>query len=111
MSDVSLKEHLETRFDELEKRIELSARANEAALAVQTNELARRLDTLNHAHQQAVEKESSFLPRGEYGIAQAEWHRWRNDIEAWRNRVIGIAIGGGAAGGIIAALLTRMLLK
>ncbi len=50
MANVSLRDHFEALLRERDK-----------ALDVQTKELHRRLDALNHAHEQAVEVQNTYV--------------------------------------------------
>lgn len=50
------------------------------ALALDAQEKERRLDGLNHAHEQAREKERDFIPRETYEGSMAEIKRTLDDI-------------------------------
>ena len=66
-----------TRIAVLEERI----LGRDAALKLQAVEYERRLEDLNHAHQQAVEQRAQFLPREVYDIAVSEWRVWRTEVD------------------------------
>ena len=50
---------LETLKELMEQRFEAERRA----LEIQSTELARRLDILNHAHEEAVRVQNTYVPR------------------------------------------------
>lgn len=106
--DVPLREYIERRLHDLESNISAKAEAKAEALAIQTKELERRLEILNHEHARAVENFNTYLPRSEYGLTMGEMQKWKSDVEAWRNRMIGIALGSATAGGAAGALVTKL---
>lgn len=107
MSEVTLKEYVERRLLDLESNISALADAKAEALAIQTKELERRLDSLNHAHALAVQNFNTYIPRNEYNITIGELHKWKNEIDAWRNRMLGMALGSAAGGGVAGALIAK----
>ena len=54
---------LDERIKALQREIDHTEIAGKRALEVAASELARRLDNLNHAHQQAVEVQGTYVPR------------------------------------------------
>lgn len=56
---------LDERIKSVEREMERSEKSHERALKIASDELARRLDTLNHAHAEAVQIQGTYLPRGE----------------------------------------------
>ena len=54
----------------------------ETALTLQAKEYARRLDELNHAHQQAVDRYEQFTPREMWTIRNREIDDWRRRVDA-----------------------------
>lgn len=54
---------LEERLDALRERADRDQTSSRQALELASTELARRLDLLNHAHQDAKEALTTYLPR------------------------------------------------
>ena len=86
---VSLKEHLLALLAEqkematqrkatLDLRFELAQRA----LELDHTEMLRRLDLLNHAHEEARQKEASFVGREVYESQAKEHNKWRDEVNA-----------------------------
>jgi hypothetical protein len=73
-----LREVLQARFDSV-------AKAQELAYV----ELQRRLDMLNHAHQEAVAKEVHFMPRELAEQQQREYTVWRDTVNNALNQQVG----------------------
>lgn len=48
--------------------------------SLQADELARRLDELNHAHAKATEDKMQFLPREVFEQSQKEERSWREQV-------------------------------
>jgi hypothetical protein len=120
-NSVSLKEHLlallaadremanqQKTFTDL--RFELAERA----LELDHVEMLRRLDLLNHAHEDARQKEASFVSREVYDTQTKENNKWRDDVNAslstrqGRSSVtsgVAGAIGGLALSGLFAMIM------
>ena len=86
---VSLKEHLLAllanqqemamqRKATVDMRFELAQRA----LELDHVEMLRRLDLLNHAHEEARQKEASFVGREVYESQAKEHNKWRDEVNA-----------------------------
>ncbi len=56
--------------------------ADERALRLQAQEYERRLETLNHAHQQAQDRNAEFVRLGEYNVAMREYRQVNEDLRA-----------------------------
>ncbi len=69
-------ETLETRITRLEERLA----AKETATQLQAKEYERRLTDLNHAHEQAQEKNAEYLPRETWEAAVEQWNDWRSGV-------------------------------
>lgn len=54
---------LDERLQALVRDLERSERDRDRAIRLASDELARRLDDLNHAHQHATEVQSTYVPR------------------------------------------------
>lgn len=64
--EVPLREFLERRIDDLERRLDERDTHRQEALRLQHVEYERRLDTLNHAHEQAVEVQHTYVTQDKY---------------------------------------------
>lgn len=82
----------------------------------QANEYERRLQELNHANQQQIERNASYVSRETWEISMDahqkddnqkhnEMNIWRREIDQWR----WISIGASIAAGSIAGWITRLL--
>jgi len=64
---INLREHLDQiiriKFKAQEQAVEQRFNAHDKALELAAGELGRRLEILNHAHQQAMEVQRTFVPR------------------------------------------------
>ena len=74
MSD---EQHLRERIATLEAEV----KGQDKALAIQSREYERRLQDLNHSHEQAVERYAQFLPREIYEGDGRELRAWRRIID------------------------------
>ena len=102
----------------------------ERAMTLQAKEYERRLEALNHAHEQQVERNTEYVSReiwdafkrstdvrfdstGETNNKRAEAFDKRvMELEQWRSRSTGVILGAmaviGAVGGAIGAFFTRL---
>lgn len=71
----ALREYVDVRFDE-----------NKHKDAVTAIELARRLDILNHAHEQATKLQETYVSREVFDIANERL----GALEQWQSKVIGM---------------------
>jgi hypothetical protein len=88
-NSVSLKEHLlsliaiERELAEREKTfVNLRFELAERALELDHVEMLRRLDLLNHAHEDARQKEASFVGREVYESQVKEHNKWRDEVNS-----------------------------
>jgi hypothetical protein len=88
-NSVSLKEHLlsvlaaEREMANREKLfVDLRFKLAEKALQLDHVEMLRRLDLLNHAHEDAREKEASFVGREVYESQAREHNKWRDEVNS-----------------------------
>jgi hypothetical protein len=88
-NSVSLKEHLltliaaEHKLAEREKSfVNLRFELAEKALQLDHLEMLRRLDLLNHAHEDARLKEASFVGREVYESQIKDHNKWRDEVNA-----------------------------
>jgi hypothetical protein len=70
-------------------------------------ELQRRLDMLNHAHEEAKQKENHYLPRENFEQFFKDFGVWRDQVNGFQSNLIGkISISVGLVG-IILFLLSH----
>ncbi len=81
------------------------------SIKLQAIEYERRLTDLNHAHQRSVEDKAQFVSSEMFFSKLGEYEKWKSDIDKWRSRMTGIAVGAGAVSGATAGLLSRILFK
>ena len=122
--DVSLKEHFDRRFEDLdrrlsearladEKRTQLALTANKEAVdkAEQANE--RRLGLLNEFRGQAAEESRKYVPRETYDLAigqlQAKVAGFDTVVASLQGRALALAGFGALIGGAAVAVFMRFL--
>jgi hypothetical protein len=88
-NSVSLKEHvLALLADQHEMDIQREAMVNlrfelaQRAVELDHIEMLRRLDLLNHAHEEARQKEATFVGREVYESQAKEHTKWRDEVNA-----------------------------
>ena len=65
-------------------------------------ELQRRLDVLNHNHEEMNKRNAFFLPRENFEQFFADFGKWRDTVNAFQSNLIGkISIGVGLVGVIL----------
>jgi hypothetical protein len=62
-------------------KAELEAR--DRAMEIQTKELSRRLDELNHAHQRAQQDKAEFLNKTTYDAFLKGYETWNREVNAY----------------------------
>jgi hypothetical protein len=91
-------------------RFELAQRAVE----LDHIETLRRLDLLNHAHEEARQKEASFVGREVYESQAKEHNKWRDEVNATLSARQGrssVTSGvAGAVGGLILSALFGLIM-
>src|SRR5580658_2439416 len=120
-NSVSLKEHLlaliaiERESADRERTfIDLRFQLAERALELDHVEMLRRLDLLNHAHEDARQKEASFVGREVYESQVKDTNKWRDEVNAalsnrqGRSSVTSGLIG--AVGGLVLSALFGMIM-
>jgi hypothetical protein len=71
--------------------------AEKQAMEIAYRELQRRLDVLNHAHEEAKQKEIDFYTRKEHDGWYKDFTSWRDTVNAYMNNLTGkIAVMVGA---------------
>jgi hypothetical protein len=107
-NSVSLKEHLlallavENEMATQRKAfIDLRFELAERALQLDHVEMLRRLDLLNHAHEDARQKEASFVGREVYESQVKDHNKWRDEVNsALSNRQGKASVTSGLAGAV-----------
>ena len=106
---------VETRLAIMEERVS----SIQTATRLQATEYERRLQELNHAHAQQAERNALYLPREYFDMhhsqLESEVESTRRaielrlvELELWRWKSTGIAIG---AGGVLGALISFLMKK
>src|ERR1700722_8767529 len=106
LNSVSLKEYMLTIFAferEMANRertfVDLRFNLAERALRLDHVEMLRRLDLLNHAHEDARQKEASFVGREVYESQVKDSNKWRDEVNsALSNRQGKASVTSGLAG-------------
>jgi hypothetical protein len=120
-NSVSLKEHLLAMLAvdrELAARekvfVDLRFELAEKALELDHIEMLRRLDLLNHAHEDAREKEASFVSREVYESQVKDSGKWRDEVNSalsTRQGRSSVTSGvAGAVGGLALSALFAMIM-
>jgi len=107
-NSISLKEHLlaiitaERESADREKTfVSLRFELADRALQLDHVEMLRRLDLLNHAHEDARLKEASFVGREVYESQIKDHNKWRDEVNAaLSNRQGKASVTSGLAGAI-----------
>jgi hypothetical protein len=88
-NSVSLKEHLlallanqRETATQREAMVDLRFELAQRAIELDHVETLRRLDLLNHAHEEARQKEASFVGREVYESQAKEHNKWRDEVNA-----------------------------
>jgi hypothetical protein len=74
----------------LEARLLASERATERALQLQAAEYERRLEILNHAHTQRVEREATYVRRDMHEKDISQLRTDITDLKDYKSRLMGI---------------------
>jgi hypothetical protein len=86
----------------------------EKALELNHVEMLRRLDLLNHAHEDARQKEASFVGREVYESQVKDTNKWRDEVNAalsTRQGRSSVTSGvAGAVGGLALSALFAMIM-
>jgi hypothetical protein len=120
-NSVSLKEHLlamlaaeRERTDREKAFLNLRFELAERALELDHVEMLRRLDLLNHAHEDARQKEASFVGREVYESQVKDSNKWRDEVNSalsTRQGRSSVTSGvAGAVGGLALSALFAMIM-
>lgn len=118
---VSLKEYIlallaaeREKAEQQEAFVNLRFELAERALQLAHTETLRRLDLLNHAHEQARLKEASFVGREVYESQTKDHNKWRDEVNAalsTRQGRSSVTSGvAGAVGGLALSALFGMIM-
>jgi hypothetical protein len=113
---VSLKEYLlamlaaeREKAEQQKTFFDLRFELAEKALQLDHLETLRRLDLLNHAHEDARQKEASFVGREVYESQTKENNKWRDEVNAALSTRQGrSSVTSGVAGAIGGLVLSAM---
>lgn len=81
---VSATAHFESRVNNLEKHLKVQDEMRETARKLALNELERRLNDLNHAHQRAADVLQTYLTRDIFDKFREEDINWKRQDEVMR---------------------------
>jgi hypothetical protein len=120
-NSVSLKEHLLSMLaadremaDRQRVFVDLRFELAERALQLDHVEMLRRLDLLNHAHEDARQKEASFVGREVYESQIKDHNKWRDEVNSalsTRQGKSSVTTGViGAVGGLALSALFGMMM-
>ena len=118
---VSLKEHLlallvaeREKAEQQKIFVDLRFELAERALQLDHLETLRRLELLNHAHEQARQKEASFVGREVYESQTKDHNKWRDEVNSalsTRQGRSSVTSGvAGAVGGLVLSALFGMMM-
>jgi len=120
-NSVSLKEHVLSLLaveremaDQQKVFVDLRFELAEKALQLDHIEMLRRLDLLNHAHEDARQKEASFVGREVYESQVKDSNKWRDEVNSalsTRQGRSSVTSGlAGAVGGLALSALFGMIM-
>lgn len=120
-NSVSLKEYLAAQLvaerrlaDQQKVFVDLRFELAERALELDHIEMLRRLDLLNHAHEDARQKEASFVGREVYESQVKDNNKWRDEVNSalsTRQGRSSVTSGvAGAVGGLALSALFAMIM-
>ncbi len=120
-NSVSLKEHLLAMLaaerevaDQRKALVDLRFDLADRALQLNHIEMLRRLDLLNHAHEEARQKEASFVGREVYESQTKDHNKWRDEVNSalsTRQGRASVTSGlAGAVGGLALSALFGLIM-
>ena len=87
MSDVPLREYLETMFAAQQREIDAKHRSMADALLLAREDVARRLAELNELRHDVVEDRAQFVSKLQFDPMMQERDAWRNSITERLNAI------------------------
>jgi hypothetical protein len=115
-NSVSLKEYMlamlavdREKAEQQKSFVQLRFELAERALQLDHLEMLRRLDLLNHAHEDARQKETSFVGREVYESQVKDHNKWRDEVNsALSNRQGRSSVTSGLAGAVAGLALSAL---
>lgn len=93
---------VDTQYQALREILSLNLTYMKQANELAYIELQRRLDVLNHAHQEAKLKEQAFLPRENFDQFFKDFGKWRDEVNGFQSNLIGkISVSVGLVGVVL----------
>ena len=80
MSDISMREYLETLIAAHRREIDVKSEATESAILLAREEVARRLGELNQLRSEVVSDREQFVSKLQFEPMMQERDAWRSDI-------------------------------
>lgn len=80
-------------------------------LTIQAREYERRLTDLNHAHAQSVSDKATYMTKELFDSKHEELIVWKSELDRWRAKLYGFALGIGVAGGLAGGGIAGVLIK
>lgn len=80
MSDVSLREYLETMFDAQRRELDAKHQAMEAAVRLAREEVGRRLGELNQLRSEVIDDRDQFVSKLQFEPMMRERDAWRESV-------------------------------
>jgi len=80
MSDVSMREYLETLISAHRRELDVRSAATESAILLAREEVARRLGELNQLRSEVVSDREQFVSKLQFEPMMQERDAWRGDI-------------------------------
>lgn len=116
-NSVSLKEYMLALLaaereitDQRKAAIDLRFDLTDRAMQVEHIEMIRRLDLLNHAREEARQKEASFVGREVYESQAKDHYKWRDEVNAaLAARGARVSLVNGVAGAVGGLALSALL--
>ncbi len=89
-------------LDKMVAVLQTELKCGRDARDLQAKEYERRLQDLNHAHEQQEKRNSEYVARESFEVYIATMEKWRREVDMWRWIAIGLGIaGGGTIGGLV----------
>ena len=101
MTDVPLRQYIEQRFNDLDRRLDAELKARDQALDLARADINRRLAEMNELRQQINSERGHFITRELYDRMEAERNRGLSSIVGW-------LVGGAGVLVAFAALLLSL---
>jgi len=80
-TEVSLREYVQEKIDSLAALLRAEAKGTEKALKLQAKEYSRRLNELNHAHEQRLEHDKEYINIEKFESFQSEFRQYKETTQ------------------------------